>query len=67
MKTELDFIAIYLVTITIIKLFNVSINNMFVKIAILSKTVQCHCILINCFDVRFNRNQLAPPIRLHIQ
>lgn len=37
-KTELDFIAIYFVAITIIKLFNASINNMFVKITIFSKT-----------------------------
>lgn len=37
-KTELDFIVIYLVTITIIKLFKVSINKMFVKITIFSKT-----------------------------
>lgn len=37
-KTELDFIVIYLVTITIIKLFKVSINKMFVIITIFSKT-----------------------------
>lgn len=37
-KTELDFIVIYLVTITIIKLFKVSINKMFVIIIIFSKT-----------------------------
>lgn len=37
-KTELDFIVIYLVTITIIKLFKVSINEMFVIIIIFSKT-----------------------------
>lgn len=36
-KTELDFI-IYLVKITIIKLFKVNINKMFVIITIFSKT-----------------------------
>lgn len=36
-KTELDFIVIYLVTITIIKLLKVSINKMFVIITIFSK------------------------------
>lgn len=37
-RTEQDFIVIYLITIMIIKSFNVSINNMFVKITTFSKT-----------------------------